>query len=105
MHCAVAQRPRSRLCIVRIRVFHFSLFFSDCLSSIGFPLFHLFNKIWWQLFDFKLDSKRRDNSPKFSIFVPFGVEVTHVRAIASRALTPRKYGRARGGINRYFMTL
>ena len=26
-----------------IRVFHFLLFFSECLISTGFPLFHLFN--------------------------------------------------------------
>ena len=78
-----------------IRVFHFWLFFSECLISTGFPLFHLFNEVWWPLFPFLTDIMIRSNSPKFSVFAPFGVKVTHVNTMANRALTPWKLSRAR----------
>ena len=50
------------------RVFHFLLFFSECLVSTGFPLFHLFNEVWCPLFPFETDIMIRSNSPKFSVF-------------------------------------
>ena len=36
----------------------------------------------------------RANSPKFSAFTPFGVKVTHLNAMAHRALTLGKLRRA-----------
>ena len=71
-----------------VRVFHFLLFFSECLISTGFPLFHLFNEVWCPLFPSETDIMIRSNSPKFSVFAPFGVKVTHVNTKANRALTP-----------------
>ena len=44
----------------------------------------------------------RANWPKFSVFTPFGVKVTHVNAAANRALTPGKLRRAGGGNIDYF---
>ena len=47
-----------------------SFFFSECLISTGFPLFHLFNEVWCPLFPFETDINIRSNSPKFSVDIP-----------------------------------
>ena len=51
-------------CILKSQVFQeawslgvsfLTFFFSECLISTGFPLFHLFNEVWCPLFPFETD--------------------------------------------------